>query len=68
MMRLIRKITPAFLLHWYHASMPLIGALIYRFPSRKIKVIGITGTNGKSTTVEMVSAILKGAGYKIGIL
>ena len=44
-----------------------IAAILYRFPSRKLKVIGITGTNGKSTVVEMVSAILEEAGYKIAI-
>ena len=41
---------------------------MYRFPSRKIRVIGITGTNGKSTTVEMISSVLIEAGYKVGLL
>ena len=41
----------------------LIGAIIYRFPSRKIKVVAITGTKGKTSTVEFVNAILEEAGF-----
>ncbi len=68
MIQTLKKVIPAFVLDWYHMLLPFLGALIYRFPSKKIKVIGITGTNGKTTTVEMVSAILKEAGYKVGVL
>lgn len=68
MIQALKKVIPAFVLDWYHILLPFLGALIYRFPSKKIKVIGITGTNGKTTTVEMVSAILKEAGYKVGVL
>ena len=45
-------------------AMPFLGVLIYRFPSKKIKVIGITGTNGKTTTVSMAAEILERAGHK----
>ncbi|MCK4419300.1 UDP-N-acetylmuramoyl-L-alanyl-D-glutamate--2,6-diaminopimelate ligase, partial [Candidatus Aerophobetes bacterium] len=38
----------------------------YRFPSREIKMIGITGTNGKTTTTYLVESILKRAGFKVG--
>ena len=61
----IKKIVPKFLLDWYYQFFPFLGALIYRFPSRKLSVIGITGTNGKSTVVELVSSILDQAGYKV---
>lgn len=51
----------------YHRILAWKAALWYRFPSRKIKVIGITGTKGKSTTVELVSAIFEEAGYRTAL-
>ncbi len=64
----LKKIIPRFIISWYHMAMPFLGALVYRFPSKKIKVIGITGTNGKSTTAELTALALKGAGFKVGLL
>jgi UDP-N-acetylmuramoyl-L-alanyl-D-glutamate--2,6-diaminopimelate ligase len=62
---LIKKIIPNFLLNWYHWFLPMIGAVLYGFPSKKIKIIGVAGTDGKTTTVNLITAILKEAGYKI---
>ncbi|MDP4007119.1 MAG: Mur ligase family protein, partial [bacterium] len=63
MVGLLRKITPRFLLGWYHFLWALLGALVYRFPAQGMVVIGVTGTNGKSTTVDMLSRIFKEAGF-----
>ena len=57
-----------FLRSIYHFSLPYLGALLYRFPSRKLLVIGVTGTKGKSSTVEMINAIFEEAGYKTALL
>ena len=62
---IIKKFIPGFLLDFYHFSLAGFGAFLYRFPSRKIKVIGITGTNGKTTVVHFVSKILEQANYRV---
>ncbi len=60
--KLFRKI---YFLHiFYHTAWVLLGAVFYRFPSKKIFVVGVTGTKGKSTTVELISFILEKAGKK----
>ena len=64
MKAIIKKIVPQSLIDVYHYFSSLAGALRYGFPSKEIKVISVTGTNGKSTVVNLTSRILKEAGYK----
>ncbi|MDD2935364.1 MAG: UDP-N-acetylmuramyl-tripeptide synthetase [Candidatus Pacebacteria bacterium] len=52
----------------YHYLLSLLGALIYFFPSRKIFIVGITGTKGKTSTAELVNAMLEEAGFKTALL
>jgi len=67
----IKKIIPrnifSFLNPAYHWLLAYSSAIYCRFPSRKIKVIGVTGTKGKSTTTEILNAILEKAGYKTAL-
>jgi len=70
LLNLGRKIIPKPIFNFfqpvYHLSLGLLGALLYRFPSKKLKVIGITGTKGKSTTVYLAGKALEAAGFKVG--
>lgn len=48
--------------------MALSASRFFDFPSKKLKVIGVTGTNGKTTTVFMIENILRNAGRKTGLI
>lgn len=62
----LRRLVPASLLRLfrppYHFALSLLAALYYRFPSRRLIVVGVTGTKGKTTAVELLGDILRQAG------
>ena len=49
-------------------SLAWLSAAWYNFPSRELVMIGVTGTDGKTTTVNILHTILRAAGLKAGIL
>lgn len=52
----------------YHLFQAVLANLWYGFPSRKLKVIGITGTDGKTTTTHLIAHILKTAEKKVSFV
>lgn len=64
---LVKKIIPPFVLSWYHRALAIFAMYLYGRPSERLIVIGVTGTNGKSTVVNLIAKILEEAGNKVGL-
>ncbi len=71
LLRIGRKIIPRKIFRMaqpvYHWILAFLAALTYRFPSRKIFIVGITGTKGKTSTIEIINSIFQEAGYKTAL-
>lgn len=52
---------------FYYWGVTWFAALMAGFPAKKLTVIGVTGTKGKSTVCEMLYAIFQAAGYKTAL-
>lgn len=69
MLSFLRKIIPErhpFRL-FYHKVTALAAAFLNGFPANKMIVIGVTGTNGKTTVTNLITSVLNSAGYKVGM-
>lgn len=68
---LFKKIIPkglfSFFQPLYHYLWALLSAIIFGFPSKRLKIVAVTGTKGKTSTVEFVNAILEEADYKTAL-
>ncbi|MDK2784154.1 MAG: UDP-N-acetylmuramoyl-L-alanyl-D-glutamate--2,6-diaminopimelate ligase [Bacillota bacterium] len=49
-------------------ALPDLAAAFFGYPSRRLRVVGVTGTNGKTTTTFMSEAIFRAAGHKTGLI
>src|SRR3989338_9405847 len=68
MKNFLKKLLPDWIVLFYHRIIALAGAVRYGFPSRKMIVIGVTGTKGKTSTVNFIWSVLQAGGYKTGII
>jgi UDP-N-acetylmuramoyl-L-alanyl-D-glutamate--2,6-diaminopimelate ligase len=63
----LRKITPLWAFSAYHRSLSWLAAVWYGNPSRQMTVIGVTGTNGKTSTCYFLAHALEASGAKTGM-
>jgi UDP-N-acetylmuramoyl-L-alanyl-D-glutamate--2,6-diaminopimelate ligase len=72
MRKVVKKVVPSGLFGMVAPYGHLLEAVVYNcaygFPARNMKVIGITGTNGKTTTSFIVHRMLNDAGHKAGLM
>jgi UDP-N-acetylmuramoyl-L-alanyl-D-glutamate--2,6-diaminopimelate ligase len=70
MLNILKKLIPTRLFKAlqpiYHFLLGWSAALFYRFPSRQLIVIGVTGTTGKTSVVYLIAKMLSEAGFKTG--
>jgi UDP-N-acetylmuramoyl-L-alanyl-D-glutamate--2,6-diaminopimelate ligase len=64
----IKKLIPERLISFYHFYLAVLAAFYYGFPSKKMIVIGVTGTKGKTSAANFIWSVLNAAGFKTGLI
>ena len=54
--------------NYYHLVRAIVALFYFNFPAKKLRVIGVTGTDGKTTTVHMIANVLESADGKVGYI
>ncbi len=52
----------------YHLFVAILANILYGFPSKKLKIIGVTGTDGKTTTSSLIYQVLKFSGFDVSMV
>lgn len=64
----IKRLIPEAFILWYHGVVAWCGALYYGFPTKKLFVVGITGTKGKTSSANFIWSVLHAGGIKTGLV
>ena len=65
--KILKRILPASFLRFYHWCLSYLAAFLFGRPSEKLIVIGVTGTNGKTTTVNLIAQLLACLDFEVGL-
>jgi UDP-N-acetylmuramoyl-L-alanyl-D-glutamate--2,6-diaminopimelate ligase len=66
MLSLLKRLIPSWAMDQYHRLLSWVAAVKYGHPSKQMVVIGVTGTNGKTTTSYLIAKALEASGEKTG--
>jgi UDP-N-acetylmuramoyl-L-alanyl-D-glutamate--2,6-diaminopimelate ligase len=66
--QILRKVIPYKFILFTHKFRSVLAVLVYGFPGKEIRAIGVAGTKGKTTTVNMIAKILEEGGHKVAML
>lgn len=67
MKRFVSQLVPRGMKNLYHLAHAVLANVWYGFPGKKLRVIGVTGTNGKTTTSQFIARILMASGKKVAL-
>lgn len=64
----IRRIVPLEFILFMHKAQAVVANVRFGFPAKKLKIIAVAGTKGKTTTTNMITRILEDSGHKVAML
>ncbi len=67
-MNALKNLVPRRVINLYHGLKALLAVILYGYPARDMTIIGITGTDGKTTTSHMLYAVLRAAGRPVSLI
>jgi len=67
MKKILKRILPKSAIGFYHKFVAQLAAFFFANPSEQLIVIGVTGTNGKTTTANLIARALEANGDKVGL-
>ncbi len=67
MIHFLKNLVPQWIKNVYHWKKAVLAAIWFGFPARKLRVIGVTGTDGKTTTATMITQILEISGARVAL-